>query len=411
MRGAAFSWDRGPVDFLRAVSTALRRRSFAADVAAAVALTLITWIELAASREEIHAFTGQVAVFTAWTASVALRRRAPLVAAGVVAAAMAIQTLLGGAPVVGGFVALLVVLYSAGVHLSGSQSVVALGLLLASTTVYPAVEPAARNVGDAVGNLVILVGAWGLGRGIRYQRGREQLLTAAQAELRVRHEVEKQAALVSERARIARELHDVVAHGVSLMLVQTGAARLCLDRRPELAREPLLVVEATGRQALADLQHLLGVLRLSEASAADGEEAGTGIALPRLEQLLEHTRAAGVTVDLQIDGELTSLPAALGHCAYRIVQESLANTVKHANAAHATVRLSAASDRLEIEVCDDGGGRSQRTPLPSSGFGLEGLHERVALYGGHINAGPLAEGGWRVTAALPHHPTHAPARS
>lgn len=408
MRAAALSWHGDPVDFLRAASTALRRWSFAADMTAAVVLTLVTWAELAANREQIPAFPGQVGVFTAMTASVALRRRAPLMAAGVVAAAMAVQTLLGEAPVVGGFVALLVVLYSAGAHLSGSQSVAALGLLLASTAVYPVVEPAARNIPDAVGNLVILSGAWGLGRGIRYQRGREQLLTAAQAELRARHEVDKQAALVSERARIARELHDVVAHGVSLMLVQTGAARLHLDRRPDLAREPLLVVEATGRQALEDLQHLLGVLRLTEASASDGAEADTGLALHRLEQLLEHTRAAGVAIDLQVDGDLATLPAALGHCAYRIVQESLTNTVKHANAAHAKVSLSAASDRLDIEVSDDGRGRSQRAPLPSSGFGLEGLRERVALYGGHMSAGPLAEGGWRVAASLPHAP--APAR-
>jgi signal transduction histidine kinase len=217
------------VDVLRTFLATLRRRFFVADLVAAMALTLVTWAELAANRELVDEFAGQVAAFTAMTGSVAFRRRAPLPAAGVVAAAMAIQTLLGEAPVVGGFVALLVVLYSAGAHLDGSRSVVALAMLLGSTAVYPVVEPAARNVPDAIGNLVILAGTWGLGCATRYHRSRERLLTEAQAELRARHELDKRAALVAERARIARELHDVVAHGVTLMLVQSGAARLHLD--------------------------------------------------------------------------------------------------------------------------------------------------------------------------------------
>lgn len=409
MRGAAASWHGVQVGLLLTLSTALRRWRFAADVAAAAILTLITWAELAGNREDINAFPGQVAAFTAMTAAVGLRRRAPMVAVGVVAIAMTVQTVLGEAPVVGGFVALLVVLYSAGAHLGGSRSVTALGALLASTAVYPLVEPAARNIPDAVGNLVILSGGWGVGRGIRYHRSRERLLRAAQTELQARHEMDKHVALASERARIARELHDVVAHGVSLMLVQTGAARLSLDRHPDRARSSLLVVEATGRQALEDLQHMLGVLRLTEAVLSDGDETGTGSGLQRLEQLLEHTRAAGLAIDLRVDGDTSSLPAALGHCAHRIVQESLTNTVKHANAASATVRLRATNDRLDVEVRDDGRGRPQREPLPSGGYGLDGLRERVALYGGQLAAGPLPDGGWRVTAALPYHPAPATA--
>jgi signal transduction histidine kinase len=399
------------VDVLRTFLATLRRRFFVADLVAAMALTLVTWAELAANRELVDEFAGQVAAFTAMTGSVAFRRRAPLPAAGVVAAAMAIQTLLGEAPVVGGFVALLVVLYSAGAHLDGSRSVVALAMLLGSTAVYPVVEPAARNVPDAIGNLVILAGTWGLGCATRYHQSRERLLTEAQAELRARHELDKRAALVAERARIARELHDVVAHGVTLMLVQSGAARLHLDRSPERAREPLLVIEAAGRQALEDLQHMLGVLRLTEAAPAEGGDADTGTGLQRIEQVVEHTRAAGLAVDLHIDGDTALLPAALEHCAHRIVQESLTNAIKHANAGHATVRLSATHGTLDIEVRDDGRGRSQQAPVPSSGFGLDGLRERVSLYGGQMTAGPLPEGGWRVRAALPHHPAPAPARS
>ena len=391
---------------LRPVSTVLRTRPFAADVVAAGILTLITWAELAGNREAINAFWGQVPAFTAMTAAVGLRRRAPMVAVGVVAIALTVQTVLGEAPVVGGFVALLVVLYSAGANLGGSRSVTALGALLASTAVYPLVEPAARNIPDAVGNLVILSGGWGVGRGIRYHRGRERLLTAAQAELQARHERDKQAALVSERARIARELHDVVAHGVSLMLVQTGAARLCLDPRPDQARDSLLVVEATGRQALEDLQHMLGVLRLTEGARSDKDETGTGTGLQRLEQVLEHTRAAGLAVDLHVDGDISGVPPALVRCAHRIVQESLTNTVKHANASSAAVRLSATHDRLDIDVRDNGRGRPQREPLPSGGYGLEGLRERAALYGGQLTAGPLPDGGWHVTAALPRRPRH-----
>ena len=394
---------------LRTVWTALRRRPVAVDVVAAGILTLITWAELAGNREAINAFSAQVAAFSAMTAAVGLRRRAPMVAVGVVAIALSVQTVLGEAPVVGGFVALLVVLYSAGAHLGGSRSVAALGALLASTAVYPLVEPAARNIPDAVGNLVILSGGWGVGRSIRYHRGRERLLTAAQAELRGRHERDKQAALVSERARIARELHDVVAHGVSLMLVQTGVARLYLDRHPDQARDSLLVVEATGRQALEDLQHMLGVLRLTEGARSDEDGTGTGTGLHRLEQLIERTRATGLAVDLHVDGDTSNVPPALVRCAHRIVQESVTNTVKHANAASMTVRLSATHDRLDIDVRDNGRGQPQQEPLPSGGYGLEGLRERVALYGGRLTAGPLPDGGWHVTAALPYHPMPATA--
>ena len=201
-------------------------------------------------------------------------------------------------------------------------------------------------------------------------------------------------AVSDERARIARELHDVVGHSVSVMTVQASAARRLLRPHQEKEREALLVVEQTGREALAEMRRVVGVLRRPEEAPALAPQPS----LEQIERLVEQTRDAGLPVDLRIEGEPVPLPAGLDLTAYRLVQEGLTNTLKHAGAATASVRIHFGPGRLELEVADDGlGGNGKR----GTGHGLIGMRERVDLYGGALESGPRPEGGWLLCARFP----------
>ena len=376
-----------------------REHPFAADAFLAVVLASFAMLELTAGRDEVDGpWWGQAACFVVLTGSVALRRRAVVAAAVLAGAALVVQELLGPAPVVSGFLAMLVVLYSAGAHAARREALVALAVMLVALSVHPLTHEESRTADDLIGNLVIFGGVWALSRAVRHHRGRERELAAAQAELRSRHDADQRAALAAERARIARELHDVVAHGVSIMVLQAGAARSVLDTHPERARDPLLAIESSGRQALEDLQRMLGVLR--EPDTDEGREPPAGLAeFPRLVERMQHT---GLDVQLQVDGEPERLPERIGHCAYRVVQEALTNVLKHAAGATTQVRVSVGAHRVRVQVEDTGGtGGKPTARLPDSGHGLIGLHERVGLYGGTLTAGPTAGGGWLLTAELP----------
>ena len=200
--------------------------------------------------------------------------------------------------------------------------------------------------------------------------------------------------LEEERARIARELHDIVSHAISVVTVQTQAVRRRLG--PEHAREAddLRAVEATAREAMADLRRLFGVLRADGDAPSLAPQPGLG----ELERLLEQTRAAGLAVELEIEGAAGPLPPGADLAAYRVVQEALTNVRRHAHASRATVRLIFGGDRLEIVVDDDGAGASGNG---DGGHGLVGMRERLVLYGGELEAGPRPGGGFRVRATLP----------
>jgi len=235
-------------------------------------------------------------------------------------------------------------------------------------------------------------------------------LLAAEAE----HEAETRRAVEAERARIASELHDVVTHNVSVMVVQAGAARRVLGSSPGQAREAqtaveaqiaieaLLAVEASGRTAMGELRHLLGLLAPS-GEAPDGDDASL-VPQPDVGQvrsLVERVRAAGLPVELTITAA-RALPPGVDLAAYRVVQEALTNVIKHANQARTVIRIEYRPRELRIDVADDGvvvfdAGRAQ----PGAGRGLIGLRERIALYGGDLDAGPRPGGGWRVQARIP----------
>jgi signal transduction histidine kinase len=247
-------------------------------------------------------------------------------------------------------------------------------------------------------DLIFVVGitfvAFGAGRLVaRYQRLAEQL--------RAQQPLVARAAVIDERTRIARELHDVVAHGVSVMVIQSVAGRTLLRRDPDQAEEALTVVEATGKDALAELRRLLGVLRADEGDTDVGVRPQPG--LGDLDRLVASVKESGLDVDLQVSGDNGALTPGVDLAAYRIVQEALTNVIRHAGTGTATVRVQREPRALTIEVLDDGNGKSAngRAPIEGGGHGLPGMRERAALYGGRLEAGPRESGGYAVRAQLP----------
>jgi signal transduction histidine kinase len=215
--------------------------------------------------------------------------------------------------------------------------------------------------------------------------------------LRIRLDRERAAsdAVAEERARIARELHDVVAHAIGVMVVQAGAARTVIDRDPAAAKTAMAEVETTGRTGLAEMRRLIGVLTADGAAGGLAPQPG----LAQLDELVRTVRSAGLAVEVLREGEARPLPAGVDVNAYRVIQEALTNALKHAGTAHASVRLGYRDDALDIEVADDG-----RGPLSTgdgSGHGLVGMRERVGVFGGTLETGARPGGGFVVHATLP----------
>ena len=204
-------------------------------------------------------------------------------------------------------------------------------------------------------------------------------------------------AVVEERTRIARELHDIVGHSVSVMTVQTSGVRRLLRQEQEQEREALLAVERTGREALAEMRRVVGALR----DPGGGPALAPQPSLSRIDTLVAHARETGLPVNLEIEGEPVPLPAGVDLTAYRLVQEGLTNSIKHAAADHAEVHVRYDEGLVEIEVSDDGQGMRGDASSNGGGHGLVGMRERVSIYGGELEAGPRAEGGFRLRARLP----------
>jgi signal transduction histidine kinase len=251
--------------------------------------------------------------------------------------------------------------------------------------------------GDYLFVAIILGGVWAAGRTVRSRR---QLAVAlADKNVLLEHEQEARAkqAVAEERTRIARELHDVVAHNVSVMVVQAGAERRSLgDDRPA-TREALEAIEQTGRQALTEMRRLLGMLRKDDDELALAPQPS----MKHLELLVSQVREAGMPVELEVEGEPEPLPAGVDLSAYRIVQEALTNALKHAGPARALVRVRYRSDELELEILDDGPGPAADATNGAGGHGLVGMRERVSMFGGDLAAGERSGGGYSVHARLP----------
>ena len=250
-----------------------------------------------------------------------------------------------------------------------------------------------KNAGNVYFPAVIVVLCWLGGRTVRTRARHAAELHEAAALAAERREREAQEAVAGERRRIAREMHDVVAHSISMMVVQAGGARRILGTDPGRAEEAAARIRSAGTDALAEMDILLGVLE----TAPDGTSPPT---LDGLGELVERARAAGLPVTLEITGTRRALSAGAELAVYRVVQEALTNAVKHAGGATTRVRLAWGEDVLELSVADrgDGGAGPQ---LPGAGHGLLGMRERLRVHGGDVEAGPRADGGFEVSAHLP----------
>lgn len=236
-----------------------------------------------------------------------------------------------------------------------------------------------------------------LGAAVRSLRERERELAAQTAELEREREENARRAVFEERVRIARELHDVVAHHVSVMGVQAGAARRVMARQPEKAVEVLSLIEASSRQAVDELHRLLGFLRRTDQP----DELAPQPDLGQLADLVAQAGQGELTVELEVEGEPRPLSRTLEVSAYRVIQEALTNALKHSRGTTATVRLAYQPTELEIEVLDNGRDGAVRGTRNVAGHGLIGMRERLVLHGGHLRAGPRAEGGFAVHATFP----------
>jgi signal transduction histidine kinase len=237
---------------------------------------------------------------------------------------------------------------------------------------------------------VVWVVGFTLGRKFAEADEAKERATRAERE----REARARAAVADERARIARELHDVVGHSVSVMTVQASGVRRLLRPEQEREREALLIVERTGREALAEMRRMVGVLRRPEEAPALAPPPS----LDPVDRLVEQTREAGLPVELRVEGEATELPAGVDLTAYRLVQEGLTNALKHARATRAEVVVNYGDSQIEVMVLDDGSGVGNGD---GGGHGLVGMRERVSVYGGELDAGPRPGGGFRLRARLP----------
>jgi signal transduction histidine kinase len=334
-----------------------------------------------------------VLVALATTLPVAWRRTNPVAATAAASLAWVIPT--DGYLFVGYVVAFLLY-YSLAAHVGPARTVVAvtalgLGLSVASTAIRGDV------VGEYFGALPAVILPAISGRIVRRLREDAQRLAELTVHLERERERAEHAAVAEERGRIARELHDVVAHGVSVIAIQADAAEAALERDPELARAPLRTIRASAKEAMTEMRRLLGVLREDD----DGGELLPQPGLGLLGELVEHARAAGVDVTLTTDGEPRPLAPGLDLSAYRIVQEGLTNVRKHAAGAPARVTVTWAPRELGLEVRDAGPGAGAVNGTGGGGHGLVGMRERVRMHGGELHAGPAPEGGFAVRARLP----------
>jgi signal transduction histidine kinase len=328
----------------------------------------------------------------------AWRRRAPLAVLFLLTGAVLAASLLvhhaDGMPVEA-FLALILAFYSVGAHCDDRRGLLGGGADLAVLLSYDLVHGGLGQAhGSRPGAALIFAFAWLVGRDLRRRRREVARLQDRAAQLEHEREEKARTAVNEERGRIARELHDVVAHSVSVMVVQAQAGPRLLDD-PEQLRGTFRSIEASGREALIELRRLLGILRTGDEQLAIGPQPGLG----SLQSLVEQVREAGLPVELRIEGEQVPLPPGIDLSAYRIVQEALTNTLKHAGQAEAEIVVRYGAAALELEVSDNGAGAP--ASANGSGHGLIGMRERTALYGGQLEVAPRESGGYAVRARLP----------
>lgn len=366
------------------------RVAFVIDVLIALVLAVAVGGNLAAKTWTFNVAIPEWLVWIAIAACavvVVLRRHRPLAAFGLALAALPPAALAGGGVGPAAALATGFTLYTVALELPRSRSLSCLGLGLTTVVILEFLQLGPSTLASSAFAGGGVAGAWTLGWTARQRHANLAQLAEAQAD----HAVSE------ERLRIAREMHDVVAHSMSLIAVKAAVGNHVAGEQPEEAREALRVIELTSRETLVELRRMLGVLRSSDGTP----EAALGPApkLADLRTLTERAGQAGVRVDLTGEG-LDDLPEGVALSVYRITQEAVTNVVKHAGPSACRVTITDGEGEVSVEIVDDGRGES--TVQVSGGHGLIGMRERVAVYGGDFEAGPLAAGGFRVYARLPY---------
>ena len=330
------------------------------------------------------------------TGALVWRRKRPLLVAAVVLAGAGTLLLAVPAPKQADAVAFSVLFasYSTGAHLDLRRSLV--GLVLTTGAI---ATVTALNTPTDIFFPCVFFGAvpWAVGRVIRNQTALARELTEKAEREQIARDEEEARATVAERARVARELHDVLAHNLSVMVIQASAARRVADPDRATAVQAAELISRTGREALSELRYVFGAVRRH-----DGDVLGASPGLANVEQLASRAHRAGLPVDLRVEGEPLQLSPGADMAAYRVVQEALTNILKHAHGSRASVLVRYGHGEVEVEVTDDGSGAATNgSAQAGGGHGLIGMHERVALYGGQLQVGQRREGGFAVHAQLP----------
>lgn len=337
--------------------------------------------------------------------AVAFRRRWPLAGPLVFMAGWTTQTFIGLSGNLHGIAAagpgLLLLFYGMGAFASGPSVYWALGAVVALASINTLHRGGTSVAALPLVLLFVTVLPWGLGRRMRSLTLRAQVDREAAERLDSTRDAAARTAGYDERTRIARELHDVITHSVSVMVIQAGGARMVMGTEPGRAEASLRSVERAGRDALAEMRRLLGVFESAGGATTLLPQPG----LADIDRLIARAQESGLVVTLRVDGEPAALAPALELCVYRVVQEALTNVIKHAAAARAEVHMSWQSAVLEMTVRDDGHGRTVVNGTP--GHGLAGMRERVAMHGGSVNATDNTDGGFTVQTILPLAREHA----
>jgi len=364
------------------------------DAALALALAAVA-VTAVASRAGVPHHTVMVAFALAQTLPLALRRQQPLWVLAVVVAASTAAAITGGTLIEP--LALLAALYTVAAH-CGRPAARQAGAAAAVALAWPLLADSNESILPAVFKLGFLAAGWVSGAYFGELRARA-------AGNRREQQLHSARAVAEEQARVGRELHDILAHTLSVVVVQAAAAGDVFDAAPDRARQALASIEAVGRQALTELRRVIGTVRSQPDKAS---QLAPQPGLSQLDHLIGQVRATGLAVTLRTEGASAGLPAGIDLSAYRIIQEALTNTIKHAQATAAEVAIRYRPHELTLDILDDGHSSTPGTgPGPGPGHGLIGMRERAAINGGNLTAGPRPGGGFTVHARFPL-PTEEP---
>jgi signal transduction histidine kinase len=334
------------------------------------------------------------------TLPLAVRRAWPMGVLVVISLAVGTHSALGYQIVQAGTFSSLIALYGAASLTDNRRALLAAAISATAVAAFFATNRQAWGLPNVASTAATWAVAWLAGTFVRIRGEQADAAGARAASLEREQEARAREAVADERARMARELHDIVGHALNVVVIQAAGARRVFDGKPDVARDALASIESTGREALSEMERMLGVLR-----AADTHDGATGPqpGLAQVDGLAAHVSEAGIPVQVIVEGERQEVPASVDLSAYRIVQEALTNCLKHSGASLATVMVRYRPEALEVEVVDNGRGASaQRATAQTGGRGHVGMRERVAVFGGEITMGQApSTGGYAVRARLP----------